>query len=87
MMRIIEERHKKALSVTQPEILLQLMQMMMKHPLFSTFSMNSVMVMLRKCCVFINLKKYQILYREQEETPLVYIPIYGELTVWSKKNG
>jgi hypothetical protein len=45
------------------------------------------MFLLRTCCVFISLKKYQILYREEEETPLVYIPIYGELTVWSKKNG
>ena len=49
--------------------------------------MNSVMVMLKKCCAFVFLKKLQILYKENDDIPVIYVPIYGELTVWSKKNG
>ena len=87
MQKVTEEQHKKSLSVTQPGILMQLMQVITKHPLFTSFTMNSVMVMIRQCFMFITLRKYQILYREEEETALVFIPVYGELTVWSKKNG
>lgn len=50
--------------------------------------MNSVMLMLKKCCAFVFLKQYQILFKEKHQTPaLLYIPIYGELNLWSKQNG
>jgi hypothetical protein len=45
------------------------------------------MLMLKKCFAFMFLKKYQILYREMDDAQLLYLPIYGELTVWSKQNG
>jgi len=59
----------------------------MKHPLFTNLNMNSVMIMIKKCFAFVYLKKMQILYRESEDLPLTYIPIYGELNIWSTKNG
>ena len=64
-----------------------MIQVMMKHPLFANYSMNSVMLMLKKCCAFVFLKKYQILYKDGDDVPLAYIPIFGELTIWSKKQG
>jgi hypothetical protein len=33
------------------------------------------------------LKKNQVLYKEEDESACVYIPIYGILSIWSKKNG
>jgi hypothetical protein len=59
----------------------------MKHPLFSKCNMNSMMIMLKKCSAFVFLKKYQILYKEGDDAALLYVPIYGELTVWSQRHG
>ena len=49
--------------------------------------MNSVMLMIKNCFAFIFLKKLQILFREEDNLPVVFVPIYGELNVWSKKGG
>jgi len=43
--------------------------------------------MIKNCFAFIFLKKLQILYREEDVIPVAFVPIYGELNVWSKKGG
>ena len=87
MNKITEERGARSVSISQPEVLLQTVQVLMKHPLFTNMSMNSVMILIKNAFAFIYLKKMQILYHEQDNLPLTYIPIYGELNVWSTKNG
>ena len=45
------------------------------------------MLFIKHCFAFIFLKKLQILYREDDQVPVAFVPIYGELNVWSKKGG
>jgi hypothetical protein len=59
----------------------------MKHPLFTNLNMNTVMLLIKHTFAFITLKKLQILYKEGDDAPLTFIPIYGQLKVWSAKNG
>lgn len=59
----------------------------MKHPLFTNLNMNTVMLMIKHTFAFITLKKLQILYKEGDDAPLTFVPIYGQLKVWSAKNG
>jgi len=49
----------------------------MKHPLFTNMNMNTVMLMIKHSFAFINLKKLQILYKEGDDAPLTFIPIFG----------
>ena len=77
MQRITEERSARQVSIQQPEILLQTVQVLMKHPLFTNMNMNTVMLMIKHSFAFINLKKLQILYKEGDDAPLTFIPIFG----------
>jgi hypothetical protein len=64
--RICDEKSWRNISISEPEVLLQVVQLVMKHPLFTNLSMNSVMLFIKHCFAFIFLKKLQILYREED---------------------
>ena len=57
----------------------------MKHPLFSKLSMPTIMTLLKsQALAFVFLKKYQVLYKEGDTQPIVYLPVYGNLTLWKR---
>jgi hypothetical protein len=57
MHKITEERSARFVSILQPEILLQTVQVLMKHPLLTNLNMNTVMLMIKHTFAFITLKK------------------------------
>ena len=44
-------------------------------------------MIIRECCQILFLKKNQVLYSEGDMQTNIYIPLYGQIRMWSKKRG